>query len=213
MFNPTILLLLMTSPLGAVAEDQETKSITEAENVLAIYNYAISFIGPHPPQLIVGIWGDGTIVWSKDKVQGGKPYYTAQLNPKDVAAVLKKIDEMGAFEVPSLETSHFGPDAIYTTILVRTNGKQLWMASWHELGESNGKAVGTDHGLEALGDRKRLPVLAKQSAEFLHFRLTWLELRVLAENLIPKDGKKIAGNGTMINDKLYWQPERDKPNR
>ena len=213
MFNPTILLLLMTSPLGAVTEDHETKSITEAENVLAIYNYGISFIGPHPPRLIIGIWGDGTIVWSEDKVQGGAPYYTAQLNPKDVAAVLNKIDNMGAFEVPGLEVGHYGFDAIYTTILVRTNGKQLWMASWHDLGESGGNWVGTDHGLEVLGDRKRLPVLAKQSAEYLHFRLTWLELRLLAENLIPNDGKKTNGKATTIKDKLAWQSEKDKPNR
>src|SRR5215211_6076950 len=35
-------------------------------------------------RLIVGIWGDGRVVWSDDRVKGGGPYRTARVAPQRV---------------------------------------------------------------------------------------------------------------------------------
>jgi hypothetical protein len=209
----TLISLMLFSQLGTLAIAQDTKPITDAESVIAIYTNDSGLDASQGPQLLVGIWGDGTVIWSNEHVKGGPPYFTAQVNPEEVTATFKKLVDVGAFDVPRLKQANFGPDSKFTTILVRTAGKELKMDSWHELYESNGHGVATEHGLTGLDGRKLLPALTEQSADYLHYRMTWLELRLAASNLIPKSGKKIDGVPTMLRGKLSWKPKRDKTDR
>ncbi len=208
MLRSILLSLVLVSQFGTAAVAQDTKSITEAESVIAIFTNDWRLFGSEGPQLIVSIWGDGSVVWSNDHVNGGSPYFTAQLKPNDVSDTLKKLAHLGVFDVPRLKEANFGPDSAFTTILVRTAGKELKMNSWHELSESNGKVVAADHGLSGLEGKKLLPALAEEPAEYLHYRMTWVELRLIAANLIPKSGTKTTGVAKMLHGKLSWQPSK-----
>ncbi len=209
----TLVSLLLATQCCSVAKAQDAKSITDAETVVAIYTNDLGLGSSSGPQLIVCLWGDGSIVWSDDNVNGGPPYFTAQVKPEVVSATFKKLHDIGVFDVPPLKQSKFGPDSKFTTILVRTDGKELKMNSWHELYESGGKVVAGDHGLTGLEGKKLLPVLAKQSADYLHYRMTWLNLRLTAANLIPKSGTESTGVPTMLRGSLSWESKRDRTKR
>ncbi len=213
MLRFALVILVFASQLAAMAVAQDTKSITDAKSVIAIYTNDWGLGASNGPQLVVSIWGDGSIVWSNDIVNGGPPYFTAQLKPKDVSNTFKKLVDIGAFEVPRLKQANFGPDSQFTTLLIRSGGKELKMNSWHELYESSGKVVAADHGLTGLDGKKLLPVLAEQPADYLHYRMTWLELRFAAANLIPKSGAETTGVPTILRGKLSWQSKRDRTNR
>ena len=210
MIRPTFLALMFVSYLATAAAGQETKSITEAERVIAIFTNDWGLGASKGPQLIVSVWGDGLIVWSEDQTNGGAPFSTAKITPEDVSAAIKRITDIGAFDVPHLKQAHFGPDSKFTTILVRTDGNELKMDSWHELSESNGKAVAASYGVTGLKGRKLLQVLAEQPADYLHYRMTWLEIRLAVANLIPKSGKDIDGVATMRRGRLSWNPNGNK---
>ena len=155
MLRLTLVSLLMATQFCSAAIAQEAKSITDAETVVAIYTNDWGLRSSSGPKLIVCLWGDGSIVWSDDKVNGGPPYFTAQVKPEVVSATFKKLLDIGVFDVPRLKQSNFGPDSKFTTILVRTEGKELKMDSWHELYESGGKVVAGEHGLTGLEGKRR----------------------------------------------------------
>jgi hypothetical protein len=157
--------LLLAMPFCGLAAAQHTKPITEAETVFAIYTNDWGRRASSGPQLIVSVWGDGTVVWSSDHLNGGPPYLTAQVDPKDVSATLDRLVDIGVFELPQLKQARFGPDSKFTTLLVRTGGKELKMDSWHEPYESSGKVVAADRGLTGLDGKKLLLALAEQPAD------------------------------------------------
>ena len=172
MVKITLFSFALISSFGTAATAQDSKAITDAETVFAIYANDWGLGASGGPQLIVSVWGDGSIVWSNDRINGRSPYFRSQLDPKDVSAALKRLVDIGAFDVPRLRQANFGPDSQFTTIFIRTDGKELKMDSWHELYESNGKVVASDHGLTGLDGKKLLPVLVEQSADYLHYRMT-----------------------------------------
>ena len=213
MLRLTLVSLLMATQFCSAAIAQEAKSITDAETVVAIYTNDWGLRSSSGPKLIVCLWGDGSIVWSDDKVNGGPPYFTAQVKPEVVSATFKKLLDIGVFDVPRLKQSNFGPDSKFTTILVRTEGKELKMDSWHELYESGGKVVAGEHGLTGLEGKKLLPVLAEQPTDYLHYRMTWSELRLNAANLIPKSGTESTGAPAMLRGTLSWESNSDRTKR
>ena len=204
---------MFVSQFGTLAEAQETKPINEADSVIAIFTDDWGLGSSRGPQLIVSIWGDGSVVWSNDRVNGGPPYFAAQIKPQDVSAALTKLGDLGVFDVPRLNESHFGPDSKFTTILVRTAGKELIMASWHELYEANGSVIAAAHGLTGLGGKKLFPALAEQPADYLHYRMIWLAIRFAAANLIPTSGVETTGVPKMKFGKLSWQQGKTNTNR
>ena len=200
--------LLLLHFTAAVA--QETKSISRAESVLAIYASDWGLASSGRPKLITSVWGDGSIVWSNDTVNGGPPYFTARIKPEIVSGVFEEIINKGAFDVPRLEQANCGPDSKFTTILLRVGDKKLKMDSWHEQYESNGKFVALDHGITGLNDKRLLQALAEQPADYLHYRMAWLELRLAVTNLIPRSGKESSGAVAMHRGDLRWNASDDK---
>src|SRR5207249_237536 len=78
-------------------------------------------------RLIVGVWGDGRIVWSDDRARGGKPYRTAHIDPVKVAKLLDDLDHAGLFDEP--REANFGPDASITVIAADAGGKRKRLGS------------------------------------------------------------------------------------
>ena len=211
MLKIALITTALLSAVTTVTVGQGAKPISEAEAVISIYTNDWGFGSAGGPRLIMSVWDDGSIVWSNDRINGGSPYFKSQLDPKDVSATLKRLVGIGAFDVPRLSQANFGPESQFTTILVRTDGKELKMDSWHELYEANGKVVASDHGLTSLDGKKLLQSLAEQPADYLHYRMSWLELRLAATNLIPSSGDKTDGVPKMLHGKLSWQPNGTEP--
>ena len=81
MLRLTFIPLLLAWQICAVAISQDAKSITDVESVVAIYTNNWRLDASSWPQLVVCVWGDGSIVWSDDDVNGGPPYFTSQVKP------------------------------------------------------------------------------------------------------------------------------------
>ena len=203
----SVMLVLFGPVALAVGQQGDARPITTAENVLAIYNENHGLHSPSHARLILAIWGDGSAVWSDDRVQGGAPYRSGRIDPARLTSLLASIDRDGYFADESLAHVRFGPDSQFTTILVAAGKMRMKMQSWHELAEAGGKIVATKGGLTALNGRTRLEALSKEPSEYLHFRLAWSELRESASALIPSDSKPIDGRLFQSAGAVSWQPE------
>jgi hypothetical protein len=208
---PACSLLLALGPVApARAPQQAVKPITGADKVLAIYTEDHGLRSAGKPRLLFAVWGDGRAVWSEDRIRGGAPYRSGQVAPRRLTSLLSRLERDGFFADQKLSRNHFGPDAQFTTILVKSGKKQLKMQSWHELYEAGGKVVATEGGLVPLEGRSRLAVLRKESAEYLHFRLAWSELRASTSALIPSESKAIKGKLLLEEGRLSWQEGSSK---
>src|SRR5262245_51760102 len=118
------ILLLTCLTTSATCEETAARPIEEADSILAIYpeDWGRSSRA-RVPALVLAVWGDGQIVWSKDRVKGGAPYYASQVDPEIVSALLSRLEHDGVFDDKSLNDPHFGPDSHFTTLLVRSGKK------------------------------------------------------------------------------------------
>jgi len=140
-------------------------------------------------RVVMVVWPDGRIIWSKDSMKGGPPLLEGTVDPAKVRQVLEKLEGDGLFTKPANSLFHVGPDASSHLIHLHSGKKEAKLVSWHELYEVNPKVVATSHGLGTLGDRKREDVLRGDTKEYQEFRKLWSEIRKLSADLIPKEGK------------------------
>jgi hypothetical protein len=141
------------------------------------------------PQIIVAVWKDGRIIWSREPVRGGGPYREGKVEPGKVQKALDDLEKRGIFKDRSLRRLHFGPDADFTAIVVADSKRWLDMGSWHELFEESPKMVATDHGVEALEGRDRAKVLTSQPESYRNYRKAWSDAKATLLGLIPPEGK------------------------
>ncbi len=184
----------------------EPRPITQADNVFAIYadNWGLS--SPGGTKLIFCAWEDGYVVWSSDRIEGGPPYRMAKVKPSDVISTLDRMDRAGIFDIQRLNGGEVVIDSVFTTILVRRNGKQLKMQSSHELYEAHGSTMHLEGIVPGREPRKRFELLTDKSADYLHYRMTWLELRLAAAGLVPASGSESTGSPKKRHGVLSWQP-------
>ena len=200
-----LLLGLTTSDPSAEEPKPTTRPISEAKSVLAIYREDWGLRSSGEFAIIFAAWPDGFIIWSGDNQMGGSPYRAGRVDPKRVSALLARFETDGLFADESFNRGNFGPDSRFTTILVKSEKKQVEMRSWHESYEERGGLVVDDHGVSQLNGRRRLDVLRKAPAEYLFYRFVWSETRSRLVNLIPCESKAIAGKPVMQGGKLSWQ--------
>jgi len=182
------------------------RPIEMADSVLAIYPENLGLVrGPRIPAIILVIWPDGQVIWSTDRVNGGPPYFSGKVEPADVLVVLADVERDGLFADERLNDAHFGPDSGFTTLLVKWGKRQVKMQSWHERYEANGKTIAGSHGVSGLEGKRRFEALAKEPADYLHYRLVWSETRGRLIDLIPAAGKQVEGGPIMKDRRLVWQ--------
>lgn len=207
MRNAASIVVLATLTLYAghgVGRDLKSRAITDAESVLAVYVEDWSLSSTGKPSLIAAIWSDGHAVWSRDRIRGGSPFFKAVLPHDVVLATLNRLKRDGVFNQPDLGRPRFGPEATFTTILVRFEGAELRLRSWHEPAESQGKIVATEAGLEPLANLPRLRRLRDQPAEYLFYRFAWNELKRSILDLIPSAGDLVEGDAILSHGTLTW---------
>ena len=135
-------------------------------------------------RLIVGVWGDGTVVWSDDRATGGAPYRTARVDPAVVADLEQSLAAAELFE--PINGVQFGPDASITVLAAEVGGKRQWLGTWHEPPRDNPQIVIDQRGIYAIKAGERPP---EPSPEYARFRKVWSESRRLIESVVPKEGQ------------------------
>lgn len=140
-------------------------------------------------RMVMVVWPDGRIIWSKDSMKGGPPLLEGTVDPAKIRQILEKLEGHGLFAKPANSLFHVGPDASSHFIHLHSGKKEAKLISWHELYEVNPNVVATSSGLGTLGDRKREDVLSGDTKEYQEFRKLWSEIRNLSAELIPKEGK------------------------
>ena len=137
-------------------------------------------------RLIVGIWSDGSVVWSNDRESGGKPYLHAKIDPTRVDRLLNGLDAAGFFG--KLRQVNFGPDSTYTVIAGVRGANRQWLGSWHDPARDGPNVGVTEHGLEVIFPGQPRPT---PSPEYQHFLDVWAASRKLIEGAVPTDGSPV----------------------
>jgi hypothetical protein len=142
--------------------------------------------GEKTPGLVIAAWGDGRVVFSRDPLEGGAPYAETHLSSTEVRGILER--SKAAVDHVAMD-GFVIPDAGCASLFVASARGGRVISSAHELFETNGDVVATDHGIEALGGRDRAQVIQQSSAEFRAFRASWSEavgdVRSLIDSTLP----------------------------
>jgi hypothetical protein len=171
------------------------RPITEAETVLAIMRHDFRLASTSPSfSVILVIWPDGHTVWSGDCRRGGPPYYSGQIEPQVVAALLARFDSEELFSIGTVNAPSLYVDAEFIRVLVKAGKKKMSMQSSHELLDHAGVAA-----------------LRKKSAEYLFYRTVWSETRARLAELIPHDRNVASGKPVMEGGVLAWHEGADQP--
>ena len=203
-------LTCLTTP--AACEETASRPIEGADSVLALYpeDWGLG-ARARVPGLIFAIWPDGHVVWSKDRLIGGAPYFAGQIDREVVSSLMTRLEQDGVFADKSLNNPNFGPDSRFTTILVRSGKKKLRMQSWHEVNEASRETVAGSHGVSALSGQRRLEALRKEPAEYLFYRFVWSETRGRLLDLIPNEGKPASGTVVTNKQGVFWVEKPAEP--
>lgn len=198
-------LLLTCLARPATCEELAARPIEKADSVLAIYPEDWGLASPaRLPALILAIWPDGHVVWSKDRLKGGAPVFFGQIDREIVSSLISRLEHDGIFSDKSLNNANFGPDSVFTTLLVRSGKKELRMQSWHEVSEADGGARAGRRGVSGLGGQRRLEALREEPADYLYYRFVWSETRGRLIDFIPNDGKRVSGKMVTTNRGVAW---------
>lgn len=205
----SIVLMTALSSCDALERNQR-RDVSESDAVVAVYREDWGIGASAPPALIVASWSDGYIVWSKDRVRGGAPYFSHRIAPQRFKDLLADFDRDGLLKKEGdaeVSLGQIDPHSEFTTIMVRSGAKRIAMSSGHELAEPGGTVVEIDGGLLLLEGRKRLDVLKDESAEYLFFRMVWEETRRKIDELVPEGGDPCRGSLVMRRGIAIWQEE------
>ena len=203
LFLVLALACLLPTTLHLGATNDELVAITDAEQVVAVTTHDWGLGSDGKAKLIVAVWADGSVIWSENRTDGGAPYLTGKIEPESCPKLLKRLELDGYFSNESLRHARFGPDARFTSILIKNKNQELKMASWHELYNvctSAGITSFKGTRLESLGDDKK---------EYLHYRLAWAELRLMINHLIPLNGQSTNGDIHMEHGIISWAPHSE----
>ncbi|MHC4462374.1 MAG: hypothetical protein ACYS6W_12895 [Planctomycetota bacterium] len=180
--------------------------------IIAIYVDASGRLWVPPEEdevrIILAVWKDGRVIFSKDRLSGGRPYFSGKIRPERIDSFFKKLSKGKVFEDQLRNRSYFGPDSDYMVIGISRGRERVNMQSWDELFETNPNLVGTDHGILALEGRSREEVWAEQPEWYKRFREIWAEIRNAADALIPEEGEPAKAVNFEIRYLLeYGEPE------
>ena len=140
-----------------------------------------------PHRLIVGVWRDGTIVWSDDRATGGKPYRKGRVDAPVLARLEQSLTSAGLFE--RVRENNYGPDASTTVLAAEVGDQRRRLATWHEPARRNPLLVIDQRGIYAIQPGERTP---EPSPEYAHFLKVWSESRRLIESVVPTEGEAVT---------------------
>lgn len=217
--NATVLLgMIFTVTCLAEAENIPVVGGKESCPVVAIWrddhgNAPTKDFGPF---VITAIWQDGTVIWSKDNVRGGPPYFRGNIDPDGLESVLQGLAADEAFVVPYAYQNNFGPDSFFTAVYLFHKGLAFFSRSWHEMAEQNSKVVAASGGmlsLTALDGKSREEFLKDDKEDYLKYRQMWERIRRAITSLLPEKGEETFVEFEMKDVESEVAVEVDNPRR
>ena len=204
---PACVIILASAHSVGFSDDvpPTVRPISEADAVVAMYTQDWRLLSSGRCELILAIWGDGHVVWSKDLRRGGSPYFSGELDRNRLSSLLVHLRNDRVFSNGALSRPYIEVDHRFTTLLVRDGQAVLQMHSRHEFDENGEDAA-------AINDRVTSPVPRAQSAQYLHFRRVWSEIRQCASGLIPD--KRVPTDGRLLvrGGVVSWLEQSDSRN-
>jgi hypothetical protein len=128
------------------ATSQPTTTQAAARPIAAIWFVDGMVLPPPPPalaesqKLLVGVWSDGTVVWSKnDQARGGRPYQSAHITPAEVETLKNDLVAMHFFDDPEVKKQPYlvPPDAGHIEIGAGFDDNVMLIATWREPPDGN----------------------------------------------------------------------------
>jgi len=209
MLRYTIFIWLFVVSPSAIAVDEPkeiTRPITDADSLIDIYWNDWGHFASKGSTIILLAWPDGHIIWSGDRLKGGAPYFTGDIDPKKVATLLARFDKDGLFADEKLSHLDRAIHSQFITVFIKSGKKKVEMQSWHELMEGTYDVVADQRGVTSdLEGRRRLDVLRKAPADYLFYRFVWAETRTKVSDLIPVERSVSAGKLVIRAGVLSWK--------
>ena len=189
--TPSLLGVLIVGSMtfGCVTPSARCRGVTEARDVFAVFSEDGGLMASEAPLLILALWSDGTMVWSADQSRGGPPYRTGNVGPAAFSELAKYVLRNDALGDSRLRRSWAPWDAPFTTILIRSGGRELRMRSDHDLNGLSPEESGSH----------------EMSEDYRAFRVFWDDVRREALALIPDDGASVDGYLSMKRGSITWR--------
>jgi hypothetical protein len=145
------------------------------------------------PNIVFALWPNGRVIWSRDQLSGGSPYYESILDQKQIRHFFSVLDQEGVFKSSRnkydyLPLSDLGK---YHFITLCWKGKEAYYVSDHEFypEHSNTRSVSWIY----IDGPYKGKIGSSDSAEYLEFRRDWSSIREKVGQLIPQE------RGTAVN--------------
>ena len=140
--------------------------------------------------IILALDKDGTMIYSKDFVRGGAPYYLTKVSSSQIGQVLEKLETLDVFTASSItNTRPLLIDAPENIIYVTDGQHRMEMRSHHDVLEANNKnIVVTSKGLKILKNENKDEIIMNDDSDYFEYRALWSELKNSFTSLIPQQG-------------------------
>ncbi len=187
-----------------VAVAGERRSLTNTDCFCSLI-FEDSGLVPGDSNLVIGIWNDGVIIWSKEDIKGGSKYFRGRIPGESFKRLKNRIENYGAFEKLPFGPFRSPPDYPYSYMRLHSDTKSVALQSSHEFAELDGELVSTSSGIRIASKKTRLAKIMNSSKEELVFRILWAEIRKELE--LAKPDKKVITNGEIVyvGDEIFWE--------
>jgi len=166
---------------------QVLRPITDGRDVFAVYTEDWGFTPGRDPALVVALWPDGYVVWSADRIRGGKPYHAARISPDTLSKFVARIQCEGRFRDETLVRSWAPWESELTTVRLSHSEHAITLRSAHELDPNHATAPG------------------KLRRQYEEFRSLWDEIRSWGDGFIPSTGSLVDGELVMKSGAAAWK--------
>jgi hypothetical protein len=147
------------------------------------------------PRVILAVWRDGKAIYSKDRIQGGTPYFQTTVTQERIHELFAVLDKSGEFRGTRFEYRSGGFASIDTILHVHDGDKLLHLETCHEIEEQNPDAIATDDTVFYLDGTDREKIIRQWSGQYKKFRKTWSMARNEIDKLIqPKETDPEVGD-------------------
>jgi len=139
-------------------------------------------------KVILLVWGDGRLLWSKDRLFGGPPYFEGKIEKEQIVSLAKKLGQEKLLDPAAIRRQYMYADSKHVFMFLAKGVQAMTMVSGHPLVERDGEYIETPDGGQKLEGKTLSAALAEQPAEYKEFRKQWDAAMKLLLSIIPSEG-------------------------
>lgn len=141
-------------------------------------------------RLVFGLWDDGRVIFSENRIEGGAQYFEVQLTAEEAFGTMKSFRRL--FTRVDAQNCDYAQEGVgHVSLECGLEDAERLMRSSHEAFERNPALVMTESGLEELSGRSRASRHEEGSAEYKRFRQVWDDVRMQMRGVAARKGTPI----------------------